>query len=204
MAISAEAQEHFATHKFFDSRFKSAAVKVLPGEYYATKDDLMITTLLGSCIAVCLYDPKHKVGGMNHFLLPEGGDGGDLMSTSGRYGVYAMELLINHIVKLGGARKHLRAKVFGGGNVIKSMTHSKVGDQNVTFIMGFLKNEGIPIDAEDVLDIYPRKVNFFPFSGRVMMKKLTSHYDHELIDKEIKLRKVVTQHKTESGDVDLF
>lgn len=204
MAISAEAQEHLATHKFFDSRFKSAAVKVLPGEYYATKDDLMITTLLGSCIAVCLYDSKAKVGGMNHFLLPDGGDSGDLLSSSGRYGVYAMELLINRIVKLGGTRKHLRAKVFGGGNVIKSMTHSKVGDQNVSFVMGFLKNEGIPIDAKDVLDIYPRKVNFFPFTGRVMMKKLMNHYDHELIDKEIKLRKVVTEHKAESGDVDLF
>ena len=204
MAISAEAQEHFATHKFFDSRFKSAAVKVLPGEYYATKDDLMITTLLGSCIAVCLYDPGSRVGGMNHFLLPDGGDSSDLLSTSGRYGVYAMELLVNHIVKLGGARSQLRAKVFGGGNVIKSMTHSKVGDQNVNFVMGYLKNEGIPIDATDVLDIYPRRVNFFPFTGRVMMKKLTNHYDNELIDKEIKLRKVVTEHKTESGDVDLF
>jgi len=153
---------------------------------------------------VCLYDESAGVGGLNHFLLPDGGDSTDLLSTSGRYGVYAMELLINHIVKLGGARDRLRAKVFGGGNVIKSMTQSKVGDQNVEFVMGYLQNELIPIDAEDVLDIYPRRVNFFPATGRVMMKKLMSHYDNELIDKEIKLRKVVTEHRTESGDVDLF
>lgn len=204
MALSSEVREHLATHKYFDAKFKKAGIKVLPGEYYATKDDLMITTLLGSCVAVCLYDENAGVGGLNHFLLPDGGDSTDLLSTSGRYGVYAMELLINHIVKLGGARDRLRAKVFGGGNVIKSMTQSKVGDQNVEFVMGYLQNELIPIDAEDVLDIYPRRVNFFPATGRVMMKKLMNHYDNELIDKEIKLRKVVTEHRTESGDVDLF
>lgn len=203
MALREAAQEHLATTKYFDRTFDINAMKVLPGEYYATADDMMITTLLGSCVAVCLYDPISRVGGMNHFLLPEG-DPNDLLSSSGRYGVYAMELLINHLVKLGGRRDRFRAKIFGGGAVIRGMVHSNVGQNNAEFIQSYLKNEMIPIDASDLLDIYPRRVNFYPVSGKAMMKKLTKHYDDELIDNETRYRKAVDASQVDSGDVDLF
>lgn len=203
MALREAAQEHLATTRYYDRQFDTAAMKVLPGEYYATADDLMITTLLGSCVAVCLYDPKARLGGMNHFLLPEG-DPNDLLSATGRYGVYAMEMLINHLVKLGGRRDHFRAKIFGGGSVIKGMVHSKVGHNNAEFIKAYLHNEGIPVDAEDLLDIYPRRVNFFPATGRALMKKLRNHYDNELIDNELRYKKAVVASQVDSGDIDLF
>ncbi|TDR06651.1 chemoreceptor glutamine deamidase CheD [Marinomonas communis] len=204
MALREEAQEHLATKQYFDRQFDTDAMKVLPGEYYATADDMMITTLLGSCVAVCLYDPISKVGGMNHFLLPEG-DPNDLLSASGRYGVYAMEMLINHLVKLGGRRDRFRAKIFGGGAVIRGMVQNNVGKNNAEFIQSFLQNEEIPVDASDLLDIYPRRVNFFPVSGKAMMKKLKNHYDNELIDNELRYKKaVVESSQTDSGDIDLF
>lgn len=140
---------------------------------------------------------------MNHFLLPEG-DASDLLSESGRYGVYAMEMLINHLLKLGARRENFRAKIFGGGNVIKGMTQSNVGQNNSEFIQTYLHNEGIPVDASDLLDIYPRRVNFFPATGKALMKKLTNHYDHELIDNEMRYKKAVAEHHDESGDIDLF
>ncbi|TPE51547.1 chemoreceptor glutamine deamidase CheD [Maribrevibacterium harenarium] len=203
MALSAAAREHLATRKYHDRQFDIMAVKVLPGEYYATQDDVMITTLLGSCVAVCLYDPKIHAGGMNHFLLPEG-DASDFLSESGRYGVYAMEMLINHLLKLGARRERFRAKIFGGGNVIRGMTHNNVGGNNADFIQTYLKNEGIPIEASDLLDIYPRRVNFFPASGRVMMKKLVNHYDNEFINEEMRYKQAVTKSRQETGDIDLF
>lgn len=203
MALRQAAQEHLATTKYFDRNFDISSIKVLPGEYYATSEDMMITTLLGSCVAVCLYDPIAKVGGMNHFLLPEG-DPNDLLSASGRYGVYAMELLINHLIKIGARRDKFRAKIFGGGAVIRGMVHNNVGKNNAEFIKAYLHNEGIPVDASDLLDIYPRRVNFFPTSGKALMKKLKNHYDNELIDNEMRYKKAVVESQVDSGDIDLF
>ena len=111
-----------ASFFYRDQHFKQDSVKVLPGEYYVTQVDLMVVTVLGSCIAACIWDPKVRVGGMNHFMLPEGG--GD---TSGRYGSYAMELLINEMIKLGARREWMQAKVFGGGQVMHSFTTMNVG-----------------------------------------------------------------------------
>ncbi|WP_067218241.1 chemoreceptor glutamine deamidase CheD [Marinomonas gallaica] len=203
MALRDAAQEHLATKHYFDRQFDIDAMKVLPGEYFATDNDMMITTLLGSCVAVCLYDPISRVGGMNHFLLPEG-DPNDLLSATGRYGVYAMEMLINHLVKIGGRRDRFRAKIFGGGSVIKGMVYSNVGQNNAEFIQGYLQNEGIPVDASDLLDIYPRRVNFFPVTGKAMMRKLKNHYDDELIDNEQRYQKAVVESQVDSGDIDLF
>ncbi|MGO2514062.1 chemoreceptor glutamine deamidase CheD [Marinomonas polaris] len=206
MALKEAVIEHFSTRQHFDNTFDIMSVKVLPGEYYATKDEVMITTLLGSCVSVCLYDPTAKVGGMNHFLLPEGGDANDLLSSAGRYGVYAMELLINHLIKLGARREHFKAKVFGGGSVIKGMTTHNIGKKNVDFIQSYLQNEGISIESSDLLDIYPRRVNFFPSTGRVMMKKLRQHHDTEAINCELRYRKAISSvgKDNDSGDVDLF
>lgn len=151
-----------------DSYFQCLAVKVLPGEYFVDRDNLMIVTTLGSCIAACLWDGGARVGGMNHFMLPDG-DG-----DSGRFGAYAMELLINDLMKQGARRSALEAKVFGGGQVIAGMESINVGERNTRFVMDYLRTERIPVVSKDVLDIYPRKVCFLPATGKAMVKRLAS------------------------------
>ncbi len=152
-----------ASFFWYEGAFKSEAVKVLPGEYYVADEELLVMTTLGSCIAACLWDRTARVGGLNHFMLPEGNDG------SGRYGSFAMEVLINQMKKLGARRTSMEAKIFGGGAVIGGMNSSKVGERNTAFVMEYLKTERIPIVSKDVLDIYPRKVCFMPVSGKAMV-----------------------------------
>ena len=162
-------------NRYFDPHFKVETAKILPGEYYATNKDMALVTVLGSCVSACLRDRETGIGGMNHFMLPEEGklvgSHGNI-SAGGRYCVHAMELLINQILKLGGKRENLEAKVFGGGNVLQGFMLSNVGQQNAEFIVEYLNMERIPIAARDLLDVWPRKIYFFPRSGKVMVKRL--------------------------------
>jgi chemotaxis receptor (MCP) glutamine deamidase CheD/CheY-like chemotaxis protein len=144
-------------------------VKVLPGEYFVASEDIPIMTTLGSCIAACLCDRQAGVGGLNHFLLPDGDDG-----SGGRYGAYAMELLINAMMKRGASRSSLEAKVFGGGQVLAGMTRMNIGERNTRFVLEYLRTERIPLISKDVLDIYPRKVCFLPASGQALVKRLAA------------------------------
>lgn len=186
-----------ASFFWYDGAFKSEAVKVLPGEYFAMSEEILIMTTLGSCIAACLWDRTAKVGGLNHFMLPEGNDG------SGRYGSYAMEILINHMMKLGARRTSLEAKVFGGGAVIGGMGSSKVGERNTEFVLDYLATERIPIVSKDVLDIYPRKVCFMPVSGKAMVKRLASANTDALLELERAAARRAAPTQS-SGSVDLF
>lgn len=194
---------HLAPNLYFDRYFDREAVKILPGEYYVTTGDKMIVTVLGSCVAVCLRDRFGAGGGMNHFLLPNDGGEGGLLNASARYGVYAMELLINHLLKLGAQRSRLEAKVFGGGNVLKGLTVNNVGQRNAEFVLEYLHNEGIPVLAQDLLDEYPRKVYFFPDTGKVMVKKIKSVHNSTILDRESEYRMRV-KYNQPSGDVELF
>jgi chemotaxis protein CheD len=115
-----------ASFFFYDAHFRIDAVKILPGEHFVHDGDLLLTTTLGSCIAACLWDRRARLGGMNHFMLPEGCEDGSA-SASGRYGSYAMELLINEMLKRGASRSSMEAKVFGGGQVVSGMTTMNVG-----------------------------------------------------------------------------
>ena len=158
-----------ASFFWYETQFQCEAVKVLPGEYFVYGEELLIMTTLGSCIAACLWDRNARVGGLNHFMLPGGtGENGD----SGRYGSYAMELLINEMLKRGARRATLEAKVFGGGQVIAGMDTMNVGERNTRFVLDYLKTEHITVVSKDVLDIYPRKVCFLPVSGKAMVKRL--------------------------------
>jgi chemotaxis protein CheD len=187
-----------ASFFFFDAHFKNDAVKVLPGEYYVDAEDMLVMTTLGSCIAACLWDRNAKVGGMNHFMLPEG------TGDSGRYGSYAMELLINEMMKRGATRQTMEAKVFGGGAVISGMNSINVGERNTEFVMDYLKTERIPIVSKDVLDVYPRKVCFLPASGKAMVKRLQpSSVDALLAQDKVAAQKAVPQ-STGGGSIDLF
>ena len=143
-----------ASFFYYDHHFQYNAVKVLPGEYFVTGENMVICTVLGSCIAACLWDRNLNIGGMNHFMLPEG----DSNDVSGRYGSYAMEVLINEMIKLGARRESMQAKIFGGGQVMANFTTMNVGERNTDFVTQYLHTERIPIVSEDVLDIYPRKV----------------------------------------------
>jgi len=190
-----------ASFFFYDAHFRSEAVKVLPGEYFVFNEDVLIMTTLGSCIAVCLWDRQAKVGGMNHFMLPDNGGGS---SDSGRYGSYAMELLINEMLKLGASRMTLEAKVFGGGAVISGMNSINVGERNTTFVMEYLKTERIPVVSKDVLDIYPRKVCFLPHSGKAMVKRLAPSNPEAIVQQERMAAQKVVPASTGGGTVDLF
>lgn len=193
-----------APNTYFDRQFNCDAVKILPGEYFVTQRDLVIVTVLGSCVSVCLRDHVSGIGGMNHFMLPGNNDGGiSPISASARYGVYAMELLINHLLKLGARRNCFEAKVFGGGSVLRGMTANNIGDRNVEFVHDYLHTESIPVVAEDLLDIYPRKVYYFPATGRVMVKKLRNLHNTTLLDREMEYSLRIKRTPV-AGEIDLF
>ena len=188
-----------ASFFFHDQHFRYNAAKVLPGEYFVSNEDLVIMTVLGSCIAACVWDSRLRIGGMNHFMLPEGG--GD---TSGRYGSYAMELLINEMVKMGSSREYMQAKVFGGGAVISGFTTMNVGERNTKFVLDYLATERISIVSKDVLDIYPRKVVFFPVTGKAMVKRLAHAHPETLESQERQGSASRVVQSTAGGSVDLF
>jgi chemotaxis protein CheD len=192
-------------NRYYDRVFERDAVKILPGEYFVAHDNTMIVTVLGSCVSVCLRDPMTKLTGMNHFLLPHDVRGqGNLLSESARYGIYAMELLINQMLKMGAHRHQLEAKVFGGANVLNSISVNSVGEQNVEFVMDYLRTEHIPVVANDLLDNFPRKVYFFPETGEVKVRKLKSLHNNTISDRESEYRIKLRETSKKSGDVDLF
>jgi chemotaxis protein CheD len=178
-------QEQFATNVYYDRTFDCDAAKILPGEYYYTCKNMLIVTVLGSCVSACIRDRVSGVGGMNHFMLPDGGrDADSPVSASMRYGTYAMEVLINDLLKAGAKRENLEAKVFGGGNVLRGFSAINVGERNAQFVRGYLRAENIRVLAEDLNDIYPRKVYFFPRTGKVLVKKLKQLNNNTLVNRE--------------------
>lgn len=195
---------HFATNIYYDRNFDCDAAKLLPGEYFYTQKDMLIVTVLGSCVSACIRDRVNGIGGMNHFMLPDtGGDDHNPVSASMRYGTYAMEILINDLLKAGAKRENLEAKVFGGGNVLPGFIAINVGQRNADFVKQYLKAEHIPIVAEDLVDIYPRKVYFFPRSGKVLVKKLKQMNNNTVVNREQDYaHRIIT--KPISGEIDLF
>jgi len=190
-----------ASFFFYDAHFQSEAVKVLPGEYFVFNEDILIMTTLGSCIAVCLWDRNARIGGMNHFMLPDNGGSG---VDNGRYGSFAMELLINEMMKMGASRMTMEAKVFGGGAVINGMSSINVGERNTTFVMDYLKLEKIPVVSKDVLEIYPRKVCYLPASGKAMVKRLAATNPEAIVQQERAAAQKVVPPSSGAGSIDLF
>lgn len=178
-------------------------IKLISGECYTTdKPGKMIVTILGSCVAACMRDPVLKIGGMNHFLLPDTQDAGAMkINESARYGAYAMEQLINGIIKLGGIKSRLEVKVFGGGNVINNS--AMIGSRNVSFVRRFLKDEGLKIVSEDLGDTYPRRLRYYPDTGKVMLMKLRRKEDMVVIGEEQQFITTLKKKPLE-GDIELF
>lgn len=196
-------QEQFATNIYYDRNFDCDAAKILPGEYYYTQKDMLIVTVLGSCVSACIRDRVTGIGGMNHFMLPDGGDADSPVSASMRYGTYAMEVLINDVLKAGAKRENLEAKVFGGGNVLRGFIAINVGQRNAQFVRDFLRAENIRVVAEDLNDIYPRKVYFFPRTGKVLVKKLKQMNNNTVVNREQDYAQRL-QTVPVAGSIDLF
>ncbi len=194
--------EHFAKHVYFDRHFKCMAARVLPGEYYFTTGDMAILTVLGSCVSACVRDRVTGIGGMNHFMLPNGGDADSPASASIRYGTQAMEILINQLLKAGAQRTNLEAKVFGGGRVLSGMQAMNVGERNAAFVREYLRAEKIPVAAADLNDVHPRKVAYFPRTGKVLVKKLETA-DSKLVQVEQQYSKTL-QATPVAGEIELF
>jgi len=193
--------------RFWDPQLDSWNVKILPGEYYVTRGEEAVSTVLGSCISACVRDPVRKVGGMNHFMLPEDVSTGSnnwldpAIGLATRYGSYAMESLINDLLKLGATRERLEIKVFGGGRVLSGMTD--VGARNIEFVRSYLKLESYRIVAEDLGGTQPRKVVYFPASGRVKLRRLRP-VENRIISHHEQLYLASIGKQTAGGDVELF
>ena len=196
--------EVVAPNLYYDKKFEIDAVKIMPGEYFVTARDMAMVTVLGSCVAACIRDRTSGIGGMNHFMLPGSrDDDNSILSPSMRYGTYAMEIMINQLFKMGAKRSNLEAKVFGAGNVLDGFTLSNVGERNASFVLDYLRTENIALTGQDLLDVHPRKVYFFPRTARVLVKKLRGIHNDTIIerDKTYSARLSVADVQ---GDVELF
>lgn len=189
-----------ASFFYYDAHFRNEAVKVLPGEFFVHDEDILITTTLGSCIAACIWDRDKRVGGINHFMLPDRGNAMD----SGRYGSFAMELLINELIKRGAKRSTMEAKVFGGGAVVAGMNSLNVGERNARFVLDYLRTERIAVVSQDVLDIYPRKICYLPASGKALVKRLAAVHNETLVAREAEAARHPATPIPQAGSIDLF
>jgi len=195
--------------RYWDKGKKKFCVKIMPGEYYYSGEDEYIATTLGSCVAACIWDAKHKIGGMNHFMLPLTDKDhsevtwGNLPTDATRYGNYAMEFLINELLKHGGEKTEFQIKLFGGGKVLEGA--GNVGERNIQFVMDYVKSENLNLISQDLGECYSRKVLFDPLTGRAWMKKIkdVDVKDKTLALSEERYRASIRVDNIE-GDVDLF
>jgi chemotaxis protein CheD len=191
----------------WNAKYEAYAARILPGEYYVTRSEEGVYTTLGSCISACIRDRVTGVGGMNHFMLPASfKEETQNWTASGlgaatRYGNYAMEHLINVILRSGGQRKNLEVKIFGGGRMMEKMTD--VGKRNIDFVLDYLKTESLPVVAQDVGDIFPRMVVYFPATGRVRVKRLRSLHTNVIVSQESAYIESIAE-KPVSGEIELF
>jgi chemotaxis protein CheD len=195
--------------RYWDPSLGHWNAKILPGEYYVTRNEEVITTVLGSCISACIRDPSAQVGGMNHFMLPEDSSSGDgnrwldpVAGLATRYGSHAMESLINELLKLGASRARFEIKLFGAGRILASVTD--VGARNIAFVHEYLKTEGYKALAEDLGDIYPRRVAYFPTTGKVKVRKLRPLEATAIAAAERQYLTDIGTGASKGGDVELF
>jgi len=190
-------------NRYWDNTRNRTAAKIMPGQCYVTIRGELITTVLGSCVSACIRDAKLGIGGMNHFMLPHSDNpenwGG--ISSAARYGSYAMETLINEVMKAGGTRRNLEVKAFGGGRIVNQMID--IGEQNIHFLMEYLKLEGMRLVSHDLGSVYPRKVVYYPDSGKVQVKRLRKLHNLTILERENQYLHTI-EEKPVQGDIELF
>lgn len=194
--------------RYWDAREGLMVARIQPGHFYVTGEDEIISTILGSCVSACIRDPERQLGGINHFMLPFGrSDGPDPWrdaphhSESARYGNFAMEQLINELLRQGARRDSLEVKIVGGGQMWKSSTD--VGGQNIAFVLDYLRAEGLSISAEDVGGRSPRQVQYFPLTGRLRVRKLRPTDVQDAVAAEARYRRRIVSAPV-AGEVELF
>jgi chemotaxis protein CheD len=187
-----------------DNRFPHEIASILPGEFFVSREPMIVYTVLGSCISACIRDPIAGVGGMNHFMLPEPKEAmHDSWGESTRYGSYAMESLINEILKRGGLKSRLEIKLFGAGKIYEG--NIDVGANNAKWVIGYLKSEGLGTVNTDLGDVFPRKVYYFTDSGRVLMKKIERVKNRTILERESEYAERIKQREQQPmEDVTLF
>jgi len=194
-------------NRYFDKTLQTWSAKILPGEFYVTAHGEMIATVLGSCISACIRDTKLGIGGMNHFMLPAQNEhsseqwGSNPNTAETRYGNWAMEHLLNTLYKMGSRKQDLEVKLFGGGQVMATMTD--IGQRNILFVYDYLRKEGMKVAAADVGDVFSRKVLFFPDTGAVKVRRIISTHNDTIANREKGYMDSIGQHKNDS-DIELF
>ncbi|MDH5785263.1 MAG: chemoreceptor glutamine deamidase CheD [Chromatiales bacterium] len=189
-------------YHYWDKQRQMAAAKIQPGEYYVTLHDELITTVLGSCVSACIRDRVFGIGGMNHFMLPQqGSDPDDIAGAATRYGNYAMEHMINDLLKHGARRENLEIKLTGGGRVIQGM--SNIGKRNIEFVLQYVQTEALRVLAEDLGGEQPRKVIYHPRSGKMLVRKLRKLHNDTLIVREQNYSATLNTAPV-AGEIDLF
>jgi chemotaxis protein CheD len=206
VTASNRAAAHFSSefshiHRYWSTAWQCHAAQIKSGEYYVTASDEMIITVLGSCIATCIRDPNTGIGGMNHFMLPISKGQQTDSWNSLRYGNYAMEMLVNDILKGGASRDSLEVKIFGGGKVLAKL--SNIGLLNIAFVREYIDTEGLYLESEDVGGIYARKVMYFPATGRVLVKKTPVTQQQHIATAETDYLHDLEEHPQE-GEIELF
>ncbi|PCJ23967.1 MAG: chemotaxis protein CheD [SAR86 cluster bacterium] len=188
--------------RYWDTVHEIYLARILPGEYYVTIANELIATMLGSCVSACIRDTQTGVGGMNHFMLPStdkcASDPGECKKKLSRYGSAAMEHMINDILLHGGRRENLEVKLFGGGRVLQSTTD--VGENNIEFVRNYLRDTGLTVTSEDLGGTYPRKILYFPASGRVLMRKMPISNRNKHVQREDVYRQSLAG--ATSGEID--
>ena len=192
--------------RYWDNQHQVFAAKIIQGEYYVSTHGEMISTVLGSCVSACIRDTHLGIGGMNHFMLPDSGRMRDEWKDSPvdmalRYGNVAMERLINCILMQGGRRERLEVKLFGGGRLLDITTD--IGGNNIEFVRGYLKTENLRVESEDLGGEFPRKLVYYPASGRARVKKLLRLHNETLIQRERTYLETL-RNQPVRGAVDLF
>lgn len=194
-------------NRYWDKKMSVHAAKILPGELYVSAHGEMVVTVLGSCVSACIRDTARGIGGMNHFMLPQDSanshqfDPGSAHDVETRYGNWAMETLINEILKAGGKRGYLEVKLFGGGRVLESATD--VGQRNIEFVKQYLLEEGLKITAEDLGGVRPRKVLYFPDTGACRVRRLNQVTNNTVLKREKAYARKVTTSSAD-GSIELF
>jgi len=196
--------EYFSGPKkrFYNATFNAHVIKIFSGEWAISRaEDEMLATILGSCVSACVRDPVVGVGGMNHFLLPGDEESNRHASDVARYGVNAMENLINALLKAGAHKQRLEFKVFGGGNVINNS--ARIGSKNAKFVQEFLQREGYRIASKNLEGDHPRSLHYYPVTGKVMLRTLRRSQDHQVVEEEAKYRTAISAKPVE-GAIELF
>lgn len=173
-------QEFLATSRFYDHQLKRDIIKIMPGEFYVASGNVVLATVLGSCVSAVIWDSVTRIGGMNHFMLASSAVDNGRDPSCMRYGQFAMDTLIERVLAMGALKSSLEVKLFGGARVLRGFNASDIGEDNVDFVLSYIRERRIPITGSDLGNTYPRKLYFYPDTGKVLLRKMKTDYSPQV------------------------